>query len=416
MSLDDIWDAPISPTRAVTPHSDTVSSQKRPREALFLSDSDNEDEQPAPKRPTSSAPRPDVDALFADIDKDELEEEDDLRYKPLAPALDLEALRKQAAVKHALTPHQILASSSPPRDVGPGEDDEGEKGNKGKGKEEKKERKKVPTLDEGMLVGATGFPQLIANVKDFRVKGKGHEQSDLHRILQVYQFWTHKLYPKTPFKDTVERIEKLCHSKRMQVRLSVWRDEAKGIVDNKKTEETDDDVIDLTDPNIDGADVSTKHDDSSPSRAPSLPPSSSEADDDDFDIDAVVREEEKRLAAFRAERLGSPVPPAPKSRYKKLPTEVADGMDVDEEELWNDLEVFDDIIPDPAPPTPKNSGSNLLVDDQDEEMWDMVRELEREEHTVSMQLPVSSVLIAPSAESANTSLGTNDEDFDDIYA
>ena len=37
-------------------------------------------------------------------------------------------------------------------------------------------------------------------------------------MLQVYQFWTHKLYPKTRFKETVDRVEKLCHSKRMQVR------------------------------------------------------------------------------------------------------------------------------------------------------------------------------------------------------
>ncbi|KAG2157167.1 replication fork protection component Swi3-domain-containing protein [Suillus clintonianus] len=410
MSLNDIWDAPISPIRATTPHFDTTSSQKRHRETLFLSDSDNEDEQPAPKRPTSSAPRPDVDALFADIDNDGPEEEDDLRYKPLAPALDLEALRKQAAAKHALTPHQILPSSSPPRDVGHGEDDEVDKDSKGKGKGEGKERKKVALLDETSLIGATGFPQLIQNIKDFKVKGKGHELSDLHRILQVYQFWSHRLYPKTPFKDTVERVEKLCHSKRMQVRLSVWRDEAKGLV--KPGENDDDDVIDLTDPNIE----STKNDDSSSSRAPSLPPSSSEAEDDDFDIDAVVREEEIRLAAFRAQHSVSPAPPAPKAKYKILPPEVADGMDIDEEVMWNDLEIFDDPISNPAPLPPKSNKPSLLADDQDEEMWDMVRELEREEYTASKQLPVSSVLSTPSAETANTSLGTNDEDFDDIYA
>ncbi|KAG2357674.1 replication fork protection component Swi3-domain-containing protein [Suillus spraguei] len=406
MSLDDIWDAPISPNHAITPHSDTLSSQKRSRETLFLSDSDNEDDRPPPKRPTSSAPRPDVDALFADIDNDD-GEENDLRYKPLAPALDLEALRKQAEAKHALTPHQILPSSSPPRDLGPDEDNEGGKENKGKGNEEKKR--------ERSLIGASGFPQLIQNIKNFKVKGKGHERSDLQRILQVYQFWSHRLYPKTPFKDTVERVEKLCHSKRMQVRLSVWRDEAKGLVNGKEPgEHGGDDVIDLTDSNSKGADV---NDDSSSLRAPSpsLPPSS-EAEDDDFDIDAVVREEEKRLAAFRAQRSVSPAPPAPKAKYKILPPEVADGMEIDEEAMWNDLEIFDDQIRNPTPPPPKSSKPSLLVDDQDEEMWDMVRELEREEYTASKQLPVSSVLSVPSTVIANTSLGTNDEDFDDIYA
>jgi replication fork protection complex subunit Csm3/Swi3 len=200
----------------------------------------------------------------------------------------------------------------------------------------------------------------------------------------------------------------------MKVRLSVWRDEAKGLVNGKEPgERGDEDVIDLTDSNFEGADV---NDDSSSLRAPSLPPSSSEADDDDFDIDAVVREEEKRLAAFRAQRSVSPVPPAPKAQYKILPPEVADGMDIDEEAMWNDLEMFNDPILNPAPPPLKGSKPSLSVDDQDEEMWDMVREQEREEYTASMQLPVSSVLSTPSEENANTSLGTNDEDFDDIYA
>src|SRR5882762_10081140 len=45
------------------------------------------------------------------------------------------------------------------------------------------------------------------------------QTTDLNRLLQVYQFWAHKMYPKTQFKDTVDRVEKLCHSKRMHVRL-----------------------------------------------------------------------------------------------------------------------------------------------------------------------------------------------------
>lgn len=43
------------------------------------------------------------------------------------------------------------------------------------------------------------------------------QATDLDRVLQIYQFWSHKLYPKTRFKETVDRVEKLCHSKRMQV-------------------------------------------------------------------------------------------------------------------------------------------------------------------------------------------------------
>jgi replication fork protection complex subunit Csm3/Swi3 len=110
-----------------------------------------------------------------------------------------------------------------------------------------KKRKPLPKLDETRLLGKDGFPQLLKDTKNFKPKGKGHEviiiiiftshllapvltadvwtdatastqAMDLDRVLQIYQFWSHKLYPKTRFKETVDRVEKLCHSKRMQVR------------------------------------------------------------------------------------------------------------------------------------------------------------------------------------------------------
>jgi len=203
----------------------------------------------------------------------------------------------------------------------------------------------------------------------------------------------------------------------LKVRLSVWRDEFKGVVNGKIPDDVDgDDLIDLTDQNNDDVDASANSGNSIPSRTPSLPPSSSEAeDDDDFDIDAVIREEEKRLAALRAERVVSPAPPAPKARYKSLPNEVEDGMSTEEGAMWDQLEAFDGPTLSPAAPPPDSSGPSIIADDHDEEMWDMVRELEREEHTASKKLPVSSVLSKPSTDNANTSLGTNDEDFDDMY-
>jgi replication fork protection complex subunit Csm3/Swi3 len=186
-SLEDIWDAPLEP------------SSPRPARTLIVIDSDDEDNDgPRPsKRPRSSQPlfladsddehpdrannaRPvDVDAMFQDI-----EDEDDeaLAFQPLAPALDVDALRRQASAKHAnttviplLTPHAIL-SSSPPRN-GAGDNN----GEMGKGKDvmgkdgERKERKKIARLDETRLVGPNGFPALIKNTKGFVPKGKGHE-------------------------------------------------------------------------------------------------------------------------------------------------------------------------------------------------------------------------------------------------
>jgi replication fork protection complex subunit Csm3/Swi3 len=197
-SLEDIWDAPLepsSPRPATTPividddatDDNDVSPRpsKRPRRSssqpLFLADSD--DEQPpaaAPTNTTGSA-YPDIDAMFREIENED--DDDDLAFQPLAPALDLDALRRQASAKHAktnaipsLTPHAIL-SSSPPRD-GDGDDN----GGKGKRKDDasgkdgdKKERKKIAKMDETRLLGLDGFPALIKSTKGFVPKGKGHE-------------------------------------------------------------------------------------------------------------------------------------------------------------------------------------------------------------------------------------------------
>ncbi|KAG9318898.1 hypothetical protein JVU11DRAFT_1008 [Chiua virens] len=102
MSLDAIWDEPIASPPKPAPTDGDPSPVKRPRQALFFSDSDSDNERP-PKRATPAPPpaKEDVDALFEDFDKDGEEEDSDLRYKPLAPALDLAKLAKEAEARHA---------------------------------------------------------------------------------------------------------------------------------------------------------------------------------------------------------------------------------------------------------------------------------------------------------------------------
>lgn len=187
-SIEDIWDAPLEPSSSrpaptpivITDDEDNNAPRpsKRPRSSqpLFLSDSDDE----RPQARTNNAAPIDIDAMFQDIEN---EEEDGLAFQPLAPDLDLDALRRQASARHAntvvipsLTPHAIL-SSSPPRDGGG--DKNGEKVGKGKGDAgkdgERKERKKIARMDEARLVSPSGFPALIKTTKDFVPKGKGHE-------------------------------------------------------------------------------------------------------------------------------------------------------------------------------------------------------------------------------------------------
>lgn len=59
------------------------------------------------------------------------------------------------------------------------------------------------------------------------MKGKGHEFSDVARLLNFYQLWLDGLYPRARFADGLQLIEKVGHTKRMQVMRREWIDEGK---------------------------------------------------------------------------------------------------------------------------------------------------------------------------------------------
>jgi replication fork protection complex subunit Csm3/Swi3 len=184
-SLDEIWDAPVSSTSPKAPRQLDLDDDdalleppaKRQRQALFLSDSEDDDQPGAsvPRGATRAPPRvvnplvdEDVEALFADAENDE-----QLSFKRIGD-LDIAAMEKEAEERHRrampLTPHPVMPSSSPARDG----EATATSGTKGKEKEPIKRRKPL-VLNENLLLGPTGFPDLISQLKDFKVKGKGHE-------------------------------------------------------------------------------------------------------------------------------------------------------------------------------------------------------------------------------------------------
>lgn len=192
LSIDDIWDAPVENTQvsrkeAHISQSNTPlrpSPAKRRKVALFLSSDSENDAPQVPYKKRTPSPQGKqksvLDALFDDLD------DDAAGTKELAPSLNIDQLRKQAEGRQmhkmpALTPHQVLPSSSPPRDLGP--DEEAEDGGDTQGGRRKKgekgsglhKRKALPKLDETRLLGKDGFPALVKQVKDFTPKGKGHE-------------------------------------------------------------------------------------------------------------------------------------------------------------------------------------------------------------------------------------------------
>ncbi|CRG91491.1 Chromosome segregation in meiosis protein 3 [Talaromyces islandicus] len=94
----------------------------------------------------------------------------------------------------------------------------------------KAKKQRVPTakLDESRLLSQNGIPKLRKNAKTkLKFKGKGHEFSDLSRLLNFYQLWLDDLYPRAKFADGLAMIEKLGHTKRVQIMRKEWIDEDK---------------------------------------------------------------------------------------------------------------------------------------------------------------------------------------------
>lgn len=183
-SLDSIWDEPGV-------NDDSSAAPIKHKEALFLDGSDDEDDVAGPSSTRGHVQKTpadiDIDALFAGVDDGD---DDAFTFKPLAPSLDTEALRREAESRHknrvpSFTPHAILPSSSPPRDTGNNVDGTTKDRGGDKGKDMKKERRKPARLDEGRLLGPTGFPQLIKDTKNFRTKGKGHEVPHIFSTFDV---------------------------------------------------------------------------------------------------------------------------------------------------------------------------------------------------------------------------------------
>lgn len=109
------------------------------------------------------------------------------------------------------------------------------------------------SLSRPRLLSAPGIPKLreLARSgkisKKLRLKGKGQEFSDVARLLNYYQQWLDNLYPRAKFADGLQLIEKVGHSKRMNVMRKEWIDESKpGYISKKslagKDEFEDDDL------------------------------------------------------------------------------------------------------------------------------------------------------------------------------
>ncbi|RMZ80801.1 hypothetical protein DV737_g2820, partial [Chaetothyriales sp. CBS 132003] len=96
-----------------------------------------------------------------------------------------------------------------------------------------KKRQAIAKLDEARLLSEPGIPRIRRLARSGKIaktlgfKGKGHEFSDVARLLNYYQIWLDGLYPRAKFADGLQLIEKAGHSKRMNVVRKTWIDEGK---------------------------------------------------------------------------------------------------------------------------------------------------------------------------------------------
>ncbi|KAI9560647.1 hypothetical protein GHT06_011597 [Daphnia sinensis] len=78
-------------------------------------------------------------------------------------------------------------------------------------------------LDTNRICGERGIKAVMADFRSVKLRGKGHEKSDLETILAKMEHWAHRLFPKLPFDDCVESVAKLGNTKHVQVYMKKFR-------------------------------------------------------------------------------------------------------------------------------------------------------------------------------------------------
>lgn len=193
----------------------------------------------------------------------------------------------------------------------------------------------------------------------------------------------------------------------LKVALSVWYDESKGLINGKRPE----DLVEI-DPDSDEENAA---DDSLPDATrpdpPTRPPSSASErsnNEEDLDMDVMIQEDEERQLQST-----SSAPAATRAAKSTVAgaDEFEDEFDVS---MWEDMAFADDPVPGPTNPVSKPSAH----EDEDQDMWDVVAELEAEtpaaKVAVYSEKPMETEPAPP--PSKPTASSSYLDDWDDMYA
>ena len=182
--INDIWDLPLENPISNPDVEGPTASPRASNPPLFLPSDEEEDNAAGSnanaRNDANNANNPDIDALFEGLD------DIDDGFQELAPALDLNALRREADARNVRAVRAELGAANIPaaepstsavaKTTANGGRGGALDGLDGDGDDDgKKKRKPLPKLDETRLLGKDGFLQLLKDTKNFKPKGKGHE-------------------------------------------------------------------------------------------------------------------------------------------------------------------------------------------------------------------------------------------------
>ncbi|XP_011877008.1 PREDICTED: protein TIPIN homolog [Vollenhovia emeryi] len=84
-------------------------------------------------------------------------------------------------------------------------------------------RNPAPKLNTERLKGPNGIHTIEKYFEGFKFYGKGHERTDLDRIMKRLEHWSYRLFPKYHFDDFLTRVEQLGTKKDLQVFIKRYR-------------------------------------------------------------------------------------------------------------------------------------------------------------------------------------------------
>jgi len=101
------------------------------------------------------------------------------------------------------------------------------------------------------LRGPRGLSVLPTWFENIELKGKGHESEDLNAVINRLEQWTHRLFPRYTFDDSLDKLENLGKKNEVKVLLKRIRMDLES---NDCITQLDDEEVESPPPQIDAFD------------------------------------------------------------------------------------------------------------------------------------------------------------------